>query len=319
MRQIDISFSFFIFILVIIIPVSSIFSTGTQDNTDIPIRIGILPDADSLPYLLAREKGLYGKHNAEVELISFHSPVERDAAFQAGQIDGFIGDTLGAIFLEQGGVDITVTSNTSGRYGIAAAPGTGITNLGQLSNRPIGISSNTIIEYAVHALFSHAGVDEKLISVIPVPKIPVRMELLLQGSIPAATLPEPLYSLVIARGALPVSDTGILPYAPGIMIFSSVTVREKQPELRRIYQAYYEAAKLIDAAPEDYRDFLISGANFPPDIRDSYRFVHYGKPEIPSEAEITAVAEWMNTRGLSETMPLYRDFISDSWNLDFLD
>ncbi|MCF7952674.1 MAG: ABC transporter substrate-binding protein [Spirochaetales bacterium] len=284
-----------------------------------PIRIGILPDADSLPFLVAEHEGLYEDFGAPIELVNFRSPVERDAAFQAGKLDGMIGDTLGALFLEQGGEDITVTSNTSGRYGIAAAPGSDVSSLEDMKNEPIGISSNTIIEYAVHALFSKAGIADDHVSVQAVAKIPIRMELLLQGAISGACLPEPLYSLVIARGAVPVQDTTALKSAPGILLFSSEIVKERKEALQAIYLAYDAAGKRIDADPDAYRDFLVDHAGFPPDVRDSYDFVTYGRLYIPGEEEIAEVEGWMLEKNLLDEPLAYEELVSAAWDLEFLD
>lgn len=300
--------------------VSAISAKGSGEKTALqPIRLGLLPDADSLPFLAAEKEGLYESFGTPVELVHFMSPLERDAAFQAGQIDGLVGDTLGALFLETGGMDITITSNTSGRYGIAAAPGSGINSLEDLKNKPIGISTNTIIEYAVHALFSQQGIDVEEISVTAVPKMPVRMELLLQGVISAAGLPEPLYSLVIAKGAVPVADTSSLKSSPGIMIFSATTVENRREDLQNLYRAYREAAHRIDSNPESYRDFLVETAGFPELVRDSYEFLRYGTASLPSEEDITIVARWMIDKGLISESPDYSKLVSKNWNLDFLD
>jgi NitT/TauT family transport system substrate-binding protein len=284
-----------------------------------PIRIGILPDADSLPFMVADHQQLFIQHKAPVELVLFHSPVERDAAFQAGRIDGFIGDTLAALFLENGGTDISITSTTSGRYGIAASPNSGISSIEELKNESIGVSTNTIIEYAVHALFNDAGISGDSVEVTAIPKMPIRMELLLQGTIKAACLPEPLYSLVLAQGAVPVADTSQLSSAPGILIFTAQTVSERSTDLQLIYRAYQQAAEQIDANPESFRDFLIEQAGFPAPVRDSYEFVTYGTVHVPDTQEISPVADWMLSRNLIDSVPAYDELVPQDWDLEFLD
>lgn len=284
-----------------------------------PVRLGILPDADSLPFMVAESQDLFGTYDAPVELVMFQSPVERDAAFQAGRIDGFIGDTLAALFLESGGTDISITSTTSGRYGIAAAPGSDVDSLEDLKGKSIGVSTNTIIEYAVHALFAQQQITDEHISVTAIPKMPIRMELLLQGTIAAACLPEPLYSLVLSQGAVPVADTSQLSSAPGILIFTAETVTERSDDLKRMYTAYQHAADSIDADPEAYRDFLIDEAGFPAPVRDSYDFVTYGRAAIPRTEEIRVVADWMQSKDLLDNIPAYEELVPSVWNLEFLD
>lgn len=304
-----------VFLLLLQLP---LFSNGSVEEQQLPIRIGILPDADSLPLMVAEASELFDAYQTAIELVRFQSPVERDAAFQAGRIDGFIGDTLSALLLEAAGIDITITSDTRGRYGIAASPASGITDLAGLSGRPIAISTNTIIEYSVSALFEYMDLERKLIETIAVPKIPVRMELLLQNSVPAACLPEPLYSLVIARGAAPILDTTVLNSSPGVLIFSSDVLRGRADELKGFYRAYFEAGNLIDSDPEAFRDFLIETAGFPEPVKESYEFVTYGRPHIPSEREVLSVASWMVSRGLIDDAGLIDELFDSSWDLGFL-
>lgn len=296
-----------------------LFSSGSVEEQSSPIRVGILPDADSLPLMVAQASDLFDSHQARIELVRFQSPVERDAAFQAGRIDGFIGDTLSALLLEAAGTDISITSDTKGRYGIAAGPDSGISELAGLSGKPIAISTNTIIEYSVSALFEYEGLDEKLIEPIAVPKIPVRMELLLQGSIPGACLPEPLYSLVIARGATPIIDTTSLESSPGVLIFSSEVLQTRAEELKGFYRAYLEAGMAIDRDPQAYRDFLIETAGFPEPVKESYEFVTYGRPYIPSEEEVEPVVSWMISRGLIDDEGLIVKLFDPDWDLGFLE
>jgi NitT/TauT family transport system substrate-binding protein len=87
-----------------------------------PLKFGVLSDVDSLPYLVARDEGLYQANGVDVKLVSFTSPVERDAAFQAGAVDGVIGDVLGATLAWRSAgrrIPSSITSST----GSSPAPG----------------------------------------------------------------------------------------------------------------------------------------------------------------------------------------------------
>jgi NitT/TauT family transport system substrate-binding protein len=273
------------------------------------VRIGIMPDVDSLPFLLAGEEGLFDQQGVKVELVSFQSPVERDAAFQAGKIDGLVGDTLGALFLEQAGFDISILSITNGRYGIAASPQSGITRLGQLANKEIGVSSNTIIEYLADSLLVSSKVEEKDFKPVAVPKIPVRMELLLNGQLVAACLPEPLYTLVVAKGAQPLGDSTFLSDAPGVMIFSTSFVTNHREALTKVFQSYWEAGQRINANADAYRSFLVEKAGFAEIVGPIFSFVTYTKPEVPSEQQIQKVADWMLRKKLLDSVPRYKDLV----------
>jgi len=277
-----------------------------------PIRIGIMPDVDSLPFLLAQEEGLFTAHGVQVQLVPFQSPVERDAAFQAGQLDGFVGDTLGAVFLEQSGFDISITSITNGRYGLVASPKGAITSAGQLGGVAIAVSSNTIIEFVAHSLVVAAGVPSKDFALVAIPKIPVRMEVLLNGQAQAACLPEPFYTLAVASGARALGDSTSLDDAPGIMIFSASVVKDRQSDLKKAYGAYWEAAQKVNNQPDAYRDFLVAKGGFPQTIRDLFQFVTYTKPQVPTQNQVTHVVDWLQSRGLLKKQIAYAELVDAS-------
>lgn len=54
------------------------------------VKMGVLPIVESLPFLIAQEKGLFQKMGVKVEIISFASALERDSAIQSGMIHGAI-------------------------------------------------------------------------------------------------------------------------------------------------------------------------------------------------------------------------------------
>jgi NitT/TauT family transport system substrate-binding protein len=58
------------------------------------LKIGLLPNEEVLPFYVAIEEGLYQKHGVDVEVVHFQSAAERDAALQAGAVDGVEGDLL---------------------------------------------------------------------------------------------------------------------------------------------------------------------------------------------------------------------------------
>jgi NitT/TauT family transport system substrate-binding protein len=263
-----------------------------------PLRVGVLPDADSLPLLVARAEGGFAAAGALVELISFKTAVERDAALQAGAIDGAVSDLLAVALADQGGFDIRATSLTDGRYGIVAAPGSGAASLRDLAGKPIGISSNTIIHYAAETMMAQAGVPAADIRVLAVPKIQLRMELLLAGQLAAACLPEPLLSVARAKGASLLATSDDAGLGAGVIVFSKTVIDDRLADIAAFYRAYWKAARAIDTVPDSYRGFLVDKAGFPAEVRDSFRFVVYKKPRLPSEADLSAVLGWMAAKGL---------------------
>ena len=262
------------------------------------LRVGVFLDADSLPLLVADAQGLFAKEGLNVRLITFQNPVERDAALQAGAVDGVVSDLLAAALAVQGGFDVRVTSLTDGRYGIVSAPGSGISSLSGLKGVPVGVSTNTIIQYATETMLAGAGLAGGDIQVVAVPKMPVRLELLIAGRIKAACLPEPLLSAARARGAnlLVTSDDEGL--GAGVLLFTKKTIEARGADLSAFYRAYAAACAAINADNDAFRPFLVQKANFPPDLVSTYRFVKYQRPRLPAAGDIRKCLDWLNAKGL---------------------
>jgi len=284
---------------------------GPQKETAVPLRVGIMPDADSLPFMFARDYGFFEREKVPVELIIFSSPLERDAAIQAGQLDGAISDLLAAAFLNAGGYDFKVTSVTDGRYGIAASAQSGIKTLTGLRGKRIGLSTNTIIQYTVDAQLEAAGVSMSEYTAAAIPRMPLRLEMLQTGQIEAASLPEPLLTAAAAQGAILLSTTDASGIDAGVMLFSKKSLDTKLDLIKAFYRAYYKAASQINSNPDACRDYLVEKAAFPSAIKDAYRFVHYRKPCLPGEDQIKKVINWLKARKLLNAELSYAD-LTDS-------
>ena len=262
------------------------------------LKVGVFLDADSIPLLVAENQGLFAKEGVKVRLVTFQNPVERDAALQAGAVDGVVSDLLAAALAAQSGFDLRVTSLTDGRYGIVSAPGSGLTSLAQLRGISVGSSTNSIIHYAIETLLGAAGLSNGEIQIIAVPKMPVRLELVVAGQIKAACLPEPLLSAAVARGATLLGTSDDAGLGAGVILFTKKALDESLPEIRAFYRAYAAAAAAVNANNDAYRPFLSEKVNFPADLVSAYRFVKYQRPRLPSAADISKALAWLKAKGL---------------------
>lgn len=283
-------------------------SAGSAAGT---LRIGVFADADSLPFLLAERDKLFAQEGVNVELLRFQSAVERDSAFQAGALDGMISDILAALLSVQGGFPVKITSLTDGRYGIAATPGSTLNNLADLSGKTIASSRNSVIHYMIDTLMADAGVPDDKILISPVPKMPIRLEMLLGGQASGAGLPEPFLTTAATKGAKILAATDDYGMGLGVLLFSEKSLKEKLPLIEKLYRTYWKAAQLINASPNAYRQLLMATAGFPKEAAEVYRFVVYQKPRLPRPEDIQSASAWLIRKGLL-TNPVATQNLTDS-------
>ena len=149
----------------------------------------------------------------DVEIVSFQSAQERDAAFASGAIDALHGrhhrrrEPRGRRQADHDRDDHARRRPEPGplrrrRRRRSRAS----TTLSALADVPVGTSSATIQEYVLDGLMAEAGVADVQVKVEEVKKVPVRFELLMAGKLKAAALPEPFLTLAEQGGAPLVGD-----------------------------------------------------------------------------------------------------------------
>lgn len=276
----------------------SVFAMGNRENTSGPLRFGIMGDTNVLPLILANQEGYFELEGVQVKLIQFNNAQERDAAIQAGQVDGATADILAAALLTGGGYDFKITSLTNDRFGIVASPQSGITRLQDLRGKRIGLSANTIIQYTVDAQLDKTGVPVDSYEVMAFPNQNIRLNMVMDGTVDAGGFPDPFLTMAVVQGATLLSTTESAGINAGVMLFSKRFLDNRLEDVKAFYRAYYKAAMEINANPDNFRSYLVEHVNFPEVIRDTFKFVTFTKPTMTAESEIVRVLGWLNSRDL---------------------
>ncbi len=274
-------------------------SVPAEKATEKTITIGVLPDTDSVPFVIADQKGYFEKAGVKVKIEQFKSAKDRDSAFQSGALDGVITDILAVCFAKEGGFEVKITSKTDGNYKLLAAKTSGVTSIEQIKGKSIAISKNTLIEYATDKLLQAANLSEKEIKKEIVPQIPVRLEMLQNGKVDAATLPDPLASVAVKNGAIVIDSTAKHNINPGVFAFTSKSIEENSKEIKAVYQAYNEAVDYINNEPiANYVDVLVEKVGFPEDMKNNIVLPKYSKAEMTKEKDVAEVVAWLTSKGL---------------------
>ena len=284
-----------------------------------PLKVGVLPIVETLPLYVAEAEGYFAKANLAVEIVPFGSAVERDSALQAGQIDGQLNDLVATMLLAKAEPRLKVVRQTfqgspaKPMMYVLAAPQSKISAPADLANVEIGLSSNSVIEYTTEALARDAGLDPRALRKVEVSKIPVRFEMLMQGQLPAATLPDPLASLALAQGARLVLDDSRTGYGQSILTFREEAVTGKAASLRALLGAYEQATRAINADPNKYRALLVDRAKVPEPIKNTYAMPPYPPARVPTEAEFNAVSQWLVGKGLLPGPMVYSQMVTSEF------
>lgn len=282
--------------------------TGKLQN----LSIGLMPDVDSIPFIIAQEKGYFKEEGLNVTLESFKSAVDRDSALQSGKLDGVISDMLAETFAKEGGFDTVITSLSSGSYKLVISKDETATNVQDLKDKDVAISKNTIIEYVTDAILLKSNLASSDIHKMVIPQIPTRLEMLKSGKIAAATLPEPMATLAVKEGGKILNGSDQLGISPGVLLFTTKAVNSKEKEMQAMYRAYNKAIDYLTKEPiENYIDIIIEKGGFPQAVKGSLVLPAYKKAEAPDPKDITSVLTWLRERNLIQKNYSYEELVDN--------
>lgn len=318
----------FIFLLLSLAGLLLAAGCGQQENTDSQtVKIGLLSIDDSLPFFVAEQEGLFESYGVDVELVPFGSALDKETALEAGEIDGDMTDLVVTGLLKKGGLDVKIVSTAlgatpqEGRFVLLAAPESGITTTEQLKGQTIAIGNNTIIQYIGDQMCYLNGFSDADIVTENIPDLALRLETLLAGGVPAAILPDPLATVAVNNGAVPLVDDTQIVEANGtsvnlsqsVVIFRQESLEEKKEAIQLAMDAYQEAKNLITGDPESYRDALAEFTSISPELARTYPMPTYTAYHLPTEEEVTAVFQWMNKKGLLDEVYVYEEITDVSF------
>ncbi|MFV0344390.1 MAG: ABC transporter substrate-binding protein [Anaerocolumna sp.] len=284
---------------------SMLLLTGCKEK-DSTLTVGIMPDLDSIPMVVAEHLG-YFDDNIKLEI--YKSPVDRDSALYSGNLDGSISDVLAAGLANEGDFPVYITSKTYGRYGIVASKDSLVTNPKELEGKEIGLSLNTIIEYVADMAITTEGGDPALVTKTSVPKIPSRLELMNNNQITAIAVPEPYLSAAVDAGGVLIASSDDLGINPGIMIFTKSAVEDKEKELKAFYEAYDKAVDYINNTdPSEFMPYVIEKVGLP-ESTIQIQLPTYEKTTLPEEEEVEQAMNWLVDKELIKNLYTYDELI----------
>lgn len=285
-----------------------------------PLQVALLPILDALPYHVAEDKGIFAEHGVDVALAPVASAIERDQLMQSDRIDGMLTELNTTAVFNRERVRVVIVRFARIAYPhyplfrVLASPQSGIRTASELANVGIGIAKNTVIEYVTDRLLTARGLRPEQVVKQSVPVIPERFQLLLQGQIKAAVLPDPLAKSAMVAGAVEVvSDAEHPEYGVSVLAFRAETLASKGESVKRFLRAWDDAAAWINAHPKESRQVLLKKIPIPDNVRDSYEIPPFPRNGVPTRAQWADVLRWMRERGLLEEEPSYDDSVTEAF------
>jgi len=273
------------------------------------LRIGVMSDLGAVPFVIAQQQDYFEKRGLQVEIQVFKSAIDRDTALQTGNLDGAMVDMLTLLFYNDAGFDVKMTSQTYGNYKMITSPSLSIDSFLNLNTVSVGLSSNTVIEFATQKIAEAKDFDAKL-SMVAIPQMPVRLEMLRANELNGATLPDPLASAAVLDGGSLIGSTEEYGLFPGIFVMTQTAIEQNSDGIKSLNEAYDEAVDYINQKQiEEYFDFLVEKLGFPPVLKGKFEMPTFIKTSPPDQKTFNEVSSWMQKKGLLKKQFSYESLL----------
>lgn len=284
------------------------------------LTVALLPIPDVLPFHLAEENGYFTAEGITVKALPVASALDRDQLMQSGQLDAMLTELATTANFNRNGVRVKIVCIArspiagSSLFRILSAPGSGIISASELAGVPVAVSKNTVIEYVTDRLLTAKGLGPTEILKKSVPVIPERYQLLLQGQIKAATLPEPLASSAMAAGAGQIVEDSAYPqYSLSVISFRMETLNKRSKVVRAFLRAWNRAVIEINAAPDVHRPLLLKKIRVPDNVSESFSIPRFPLNMVPDTDQWADVMGWMISKGLLTKPLAYKDSVTSEF------
>ena len=276
------------------------------------IRLGVMGSIDTVPLVIAKENGYFDEVGIDLDLQIFKAAKDRDAALQAGALDGVLCDEVAISLYQNAGMDMKITGTTNGFFTLVAGKDSGVNSISDLIGKKVGISERTMMDYLADNIATENGIKPSDITKVAVPAMPARLEALKNKQIDAAILPAPFNDTAVADGGKEIVKI----YNKDIMISTTAFLQEiitASPEaIKDFYKAYDKAIYYINSNDiSKYEDIVISTVGYSEEMRGNINLPEFKNNYLPDEEKVQKVLDWSKTKGLLNKELKAKDVMSD--------
>ncbi len=224
------------------------------------LKIAVLPTEDCLPIVVAKELRLFDTLGVDVHLKRYHAMSECRIALTAPLAEGAAIDSTLMRMLQGDNVGGSAKFDITQPTTLTAGPATALTwkfvtskkarisRTAQLNNRVIAADSHGE-SYRLAALAIDSLVKKKQhVFIIQIEDLRIRTEMLINGNIDAALLPEPYASKACKAGAKVINAVKSQP--KGVIAFRTEALEQKGRK-----QQYDKFCKALDIANDSIKKY----------------------------------------------------------------
>ena len=295
-------FSFFLFVSSLLLvschtaPGPSPEELARRDSA--ALHVALMPVAECLPFYIAQRAGIYERLGLDLRIQTLQAQLDTDTALLRRRAELVYSDLVRAMMMQQDDTfDLRAVAAVDAPLQLVTARRGRVRKLGQLKERMVAVSRHSMTDYWSDRLTDTASMAQTDIFRPQINDVRIRTDMLCNGTMDAAFLPEPYATEARLRGNMTNFTTqGLHPQLAAFLIPTWVTRDTSRiRQLRLLFQGYAEAAALRDSLPPLLRQLCL----VPDTLADTLArsLPRPGALRRPSETDAAAALRWLASRG----------------------
>ena len=214
------------------------------------LHVVLMPVADCQPIYYAEENGIYDELGLDLRITTMQAQMDIDTAFIRGHAEFAYSDLIRAIFMQQTNtVDLRVVAGAEGKLQLVTTAKQELSLMGQLKEKMVAVARHSITDYWSDRIMTEACMELDEIFRPQINDIRLRTDMILNGTMDAALLPEPFSTEAIEAGHRAIFSTkDRLPQLAAFIIPTWVTTDEsRMQQLSLLFKGYNMAVERLNA------------------------------------------------------------------------
>ena len=278
------------------------------------LSFGAMSSIDIVPIVIAKEKGYFEEEGLELDFQTFTAAKDRDAALQAGELDGVIADEIGISIYQNSGIDMKITGQTNGAWTLVVGKDSGIESLKDLKGKKMAISENTMIDYLSDYIAEENGLNSSDIEKVAIPAMPARLEALRNKQVDAAILPAPFNDTAVADGGKGLATIDNADIMISAIAFLQDQIDNNEDAIKAFFAGYNKAVEYMKNTDiKEYEDIVISTVGYSEDAKGNIVLPELKTNYLPDVDKVQAVFDWSKNNGIMSEDLKAEDVIVDKF------
>ncbi len=272
------------------------------------LHVALMPVSDCLPFYLAQRAGIYERLGLDLRILTLQAQLDTDTALLRRRAELVYSDLARAIMIQQTDTfDLRAVATAPVELQLITARRGRVRALGQLKERMVAVARHSITDFWSDRLMDSARMEQADIFRPQINDVRIRTDMICNGTMDAAFLPEP-YALEarLLGNVRNFSTRGLEPQLGAYLVPTSVARDSSRVrQLQLLFQGYHEAVELAnqphglrDSLPQLLKELCLT----PDSLCDTIvRLLPPFTPLYrPAQSDANAALRWLRSRGKAD-------------------